>query len=693
MDNFLINIALASSFYEEKRNPLDTYFPFVLNAFVKTEIIELKELSDNLKSNFKIDIPLYSIKNIINRNSIFSIKKESKTKWFISLTSNGKDELNRIKKSEKEIINKLTSFYNKFIEFTTSKFKVKYQTTDTENNIHKFIINNLVDISIEQLGLTIENDKHKEFEKHFILFLNYIKQNEFSLVEIFDDLWKGVVIWNEIRKDDLPKSKSSFEKNIKIYVDTNFIISLLGYHNPIINQAVQELFDLISDHNNLSLYILDITLDEIFRLLDLYPIIKDNFFDIEIDSLFYFLKKQGYTSAKIEIVKRNLKNDLLKKYNIKTINKSSLKSKETEIERTIYDHLFEIRKERNKKRDERVRKSEEAIKKSAYHDSSVITNTLKFKNKYSTNLEDSKSIFLTSSFWLYHNYKKIHKKFEYFPSVVYDATLTNILYLKTPKTNVGISIYQVLKTHCNYLIIDNNIWFQFIDIAKDLIKEGDIDETDYAVLISKNIYTQEFLLNSKQNDINKDSIKSTLNKIKKEKDSSKIELDKRADIIQKKNSEIENKDSQIKILSDKIDRIDRERIYEKKIKEYNRKLTEFCDSKWTEESKLLKKHFWNYLLFIIITVFIIFILVAFRNIILGLFNIQITDSSKLYYAGIITAVGFIATAIRSFFDKKNIIKGLRIIILKKSKKEIKKSSFEKSKETYKNNNKEPVLDE
>ena len=523
MNNFLVNIALASSFYEENKNPLDIYYPFILNSFINKEVVKLEELSSILKTNFNIDIPIYSIKNILDRKEVFVIKKITKTNWEISLTKEGKNEVAEIIKSEEKKNRELKKLYSKFIEFSRKNFDKEYKETEIESKIQTFIINNLVDISIEKIDIDKKNRDNKTFEKHLINFIKYIKDYDNELTNIFEGIWKGIVIWNELRKDKLPTIKKSFEKNIKIYVDTNFVFSLLGFHNPIINQAVKELYELIKENKNLSLYILDITLEEIYRLLDLFPILKDNFFDIEVDSLFYYLKKKGLTKSKIELLKSHLKETLKEKYNIQATNISKFNDKDNEKYKEIYDFLLDIRSKKNNNK--RFKKSLTAIEKGSEHDSKVITNTLKFKNTYATNLEDSKAIFLTSSFWLYHNYRKIHKNFESFPCVVYDATLTNILYLKTPNKNIGISINQVLKTHSNYLIIDNEIWFNFIETAKELVKEGDINEEDYAILISKNIFTQELLLNSKPDDIDKEKVKKTLDKIKEKERNTKKELE------------------------------------------------------------------------------------------------------------------------------------------------------------------------
>jgi len=377
-----------------------------------------------------------------------------------------------------------------------------------------------------------------EFEKIFIYGLTYLNSHNPEFIEIFDDIWKGTVIWNELKKDSFEDIDNKLKKHLVIYIDTNFALSLLGLHNPIINQAAKELLNLIQGIRNISLSILDITLREIFDLLDLYEIIKDNFTDIEIDSVFYYLKHQGFGSVQIERLKDDLE-ETLKSYGIIKADSLTLVEKEHKTYATIYDHIYERRNVRNEKRSEIAKKKESAIEKSTHHDTSVILHVLREKDRYARNFESSKSIFLTSSFNLYRNYGKIHKKLESFPSVILDTTLTNILYLKNPQKSSQISLSQIIKTHCNYLIVDQNIWNSYLTIIKELKKEDKISVEDYTRLITKNQITQEFLLNVENDKIEEKEIRDVLTKINEEEKKVKTELSEKENHISELTSQNE----------------------------------------------------------------------------------------------------------------------------------------------------------
>ena len=115
-------------FYEKQKNYLDTYLPFVIKSFHTDQILDLKEVSDSLSDVFGIQIPIYSIKQILSSQDkkIFQINKQSKHSWSICLTTEGKSELEQIIASEERQANKLEIFYNSIIDFSIKEFKKTY---------------------------------------------------------------------------------------------------------------------------------------------------------------------------------------------------------------------------------------------------------------------------------------------------------------------------------------------------------------------------------------------------------------------------------------------------------------------------------------------------------------------------------------------------------------------------------------
>ena len=57
--------------------------------------------------------------------------------------------------------------------------------------------------------------------------------------------------------------------HLKVFLDTNIVFSILGYHHPWISTLARELFIMLQE-NKFDLYVLDFTLDEIRRVLSTY---------------------------------------------------------------------------------------------------------------------------------------------------------------------------------------------------------------------------------------------------------------------------------------------------------------------------------------------------------------------------------------------------------------------------------------
>lgn len=694
MEKLLVNVALATAIFEERKNFLDTYFPFLLKIFTSNSFLSIDEISINLNSYFGFNLPIHSIKSIVVRkeNDIFKINKKNKGKWEVNLTPKGITELNSLNTEENKIETRLSSFYYNFKEFSEKKFKKNYTINLVEDLVKNFVKNNILDISINNEIQQIHN-QNNEFDKHFILFLSHIKKTSPVLTEIFATIWKGIVIWNELKKEDFQQVSLEFEKPINVYVDTNFILSLLGLHNPIINKAAEELYSLITSTNNINLYVLDVTIKELWALLDLYPQFKDDYYDIEVDSVFYYLKKKSYSLAEVEKLKDNLIDKLKIDFSISYVETNVLDNKMQQWYAEIYEHLYNIRKEINERKPQKLHKTTHAIEKNAHHDTSAILHILSEKNRAATSLENCKSIFLTSGFWLYKNYKNIHSKFEGFPSIILDSILTNILYLKNPKVNAVISIDQVIKTHCNYFIIDHNIWTLFISYAKELLSDKKIDIEDYTRLVSKNQMSEEALVDISPNDINHEKVLEILERIKADENEKKEKVESYETKINEKDKTIENLTKRVTTLEKEILYSRAKEKYDNEIEAYNIKLNAFIDKEWSKEINRIKSTLRWYIIFLVFS-FIIFSITYFLNLdsekIQNDYNL---NSSVIKIIGYILAgLIFLGTSIRSFFNHEYVLDGIKMF--SKNYRNNKKEKFTTEKtEQYKKNNEEPKLEQ
>jgi hypothetical protein len=679
MEKKLINLAIATAIYEESRNYLDTYLPFIIKSFENSPEFGLVDLKHSLLNSTGIDLPIHSLKNILSRNekTVFSLLKKNKGDWKIAISEKGKNQLLKIIINEKKVESKLNSFYEQFILFSKDKLGAEIKINEVGQEIYNFINSNLLAISIDKNEFRgRKNNEVSGFEKAFIAFLIYIKEIGGTDLDTFDDIWKGTVIWNELLADEAPIKEKQFEKPLTIYVDTNFIISVLGFHNQIINQAAIELLNLISYFPNITLKVLDITLNELCGLLDYYKANRDSFSELEVDTVFYYLKKLGLSLADVEKLKSELTDTLSKKFKIYTEEVTPHFEKDLIRYSDIYNQLIKVREERNKKLNPNDKKSEFAIDKSSHHDASAITHVLKQKDRYAREFEKCKAIFLTSSYRLYRDYFSVGRNYEGFSSIILDATLTNILYLKNPKTNKGISIDIVIKVHSNYLIIDETIWNYYLKIIKILRERKEITPEDHARLISNNQITSDFLRSAEIEKINQNEVKDILNKIKKE-EKEKIEeigiLKSQKGSLETRLKAIEEKSTKrIKELEGKFTSL----IFQQEFEKYNDKKTKYCDNKFSIDVRIIRKKLIKFILLLLgialLTLWSSFLL---QNFIEAHFPDVTNGSMNNISNCLFSIIGILIELITFFYAKDDILAGLDSFFQKQKLKDLKYKEY------------------
>ena len=248
-------------------------------------------------------------------------------------------------------------------------------------------------------------------------------------------------------------------------------------------------------------------------------------------------------------------------------------------------------------------------------------------------------------------------------------------------------------------------------ISSSLSKEYDklVKEKNDGKLTDEEAIERSYSLREKPNlpnEITPENIDSTFDFLNNEEYLQNVYQEKirKEELI--KEAQLKNIELQKEI--DRRDRIDKEReekeiqkreseriaknvkAYEKEMGNYNKEMDIFCSSQWSKFLKESKHHFWSFLLFVLFVVTIFFILVSFRDKILILLNIEITDEIKSYYSGLIMAIGFIATTIRSFYDTKNTFKGFKLIFNSKYRRNLESEKLIGYKKLYKSENAKPI---
>jgi hypothetical protein len=104
--------------------------------------------------------------------------------------------------------------------------------------------------------------------------------------------------------------KGSNFHNLTLYLDTNIIFSILGFHLDSYNKPVLEMINIFKSAN-ISLKIFEFTLGEVLYKLEKYWDEYDNYSSsVPVDSIYYTLKLKGYSKSDIIHLIENIENEL-----------------------------------------------------------------------------------------------------------------------------------------------------------------------------------------------------------------------------------------------------------------------------------------------------------------------------------------------------------------------------------------------
>ena len=659
MDQTLSSIALLSTFYEEGKNYFDVYLPFIIKSCPDVGTVDLSEIGATLRASFGFELPINVTKTILaeNANSHFDLRKDSRANWDVSLTQSGRllrstllDDEASAELDLHRLIDNLRAYLE---EFTGEEQSV----TTTRQQVERFFRQNIDAFSIRRRSVGSSRPQDS-FSRHFVQYLRSIGDADPKQIQVVERIWKGMVLLDEMVVNPQKKRVGSITQRIEVFIDTNIVFSLLGLHNQVLNKAVQELFTLIAKLPKIKVFVLDTTICEFERILSAYLHVKDSFQEIEVDSVFYFMKKNGYDSTKILQLRENIVDELRKKdvdyRETETIDESILS-----YYPRIRDMLLENRKEKNDRLPLSQRRSDQAIERSAHHDAYAVSYILRSKNKKTKSIHACKAVFLTSSTGLCDNYSRITKQIEGFPAVIKDINFTNLLYIINPEKGTGPTLEHILAAHSNVLFVDSRLWAEYISRLEAMLYGGSIGANDYALLVSNNKAVLAYLSNADADTVRQDDIAEVLESVRSERRQLEEKYGESESERGALKNELSRKDAEITNLRAML----AERELRERQQEYEGRMEKSVDPQ-------IRKSVWRNVL----TVFLYSVFVAG-----AIFIFSLNQSLR---NGILSIVLFIVPFITSLIRHENVLRSVRIVFSRKYRRQFKQMVRERLKDDY-----------
>lgn len=458
--------------------------------------VERGLIAKYLEENYDIclDDSLKNVLRSLESQGYIQIIKEQ-----YELTSLGYDYSNTFE-TLSEVENRLEPFFDELTNFLNINISDK-----GEDHISKDIARNLLISFIHRnIGPMVEYvsdfpDMEKlqhsckliHHDKEILLcdFSRYLYENKMHLYLVLKDLILGSLISivinnNEFTKDCFTVTHSGFE-NFQVFLDTNILFSLLRFHFDDFSKPIHELFNLMKSWK-FDIRVFDFTLEEAALVIN--NCIRDLDYynpNMRVNSICAYLRSRNLDRYKMKEIINHIEDD---------ITKMGIKVEKTNIK------LKEYNPEKSKAISIQKYKQYQGVY-SQKHDLAAIDLISKLRNTTPYKLEDASPIFLTADGKLAeYDIKETNRIGDSIPEVFVDRLMTNIIWLINPSTNI--SVESLIATCSRNRYISLNIWHKFLNLAKELYKEGRLSYED----VSNSIYSDHvymILRNLEEDDIDK----------------------------------------------------------------------------------------------------------------------------------------------------------------------------------------------
>ncbi|MDB5258803.1 MAG: hypothetical protein JWO73_11 [Candidatus Taylorbacteria bacterium] len=526
MNNDLTAFAAIKVFYEEGNDLIQIFAHLVLLVFSDDAKRSLLDVQQSFSSKTQINIPVDVLSTILKRlkkeNLIDYQTRNSTDTRTISLTEEGVVLREKIKQSYEDANRERSALVKDLNKYLQGK-GIPLSEDGAAKKLAEFIEKNS---EVAVAGLAHAPNTTQLNDSSFQYIFSYFIETERSNPENFGRLKSilyGKLIANTFVKRNFEKG-AKLEK-LTVYLDTNIIFSLMGFHEDSYNNSVKEVVDLIKKAG-CQIKVLSFTIDEINIKLGGY-LSEYGYYSsvIRVGSIYSVLKRRGYSRVQIISLMENME-DRLRELGV------------------IIDYSFDLENLLLNKDD--VVSEFSAYKNHSHHINSIqhdigaIYAIRKLRNSSVFNWEKSKAIFLTADYSLARfNYEKEHRDRNTFPEVSYRTDMASMLWLKGQSGSDNVFVHNFLANYTREKFISKNIWDKFITELKAKKVAGKISSSEIEEIISYS-ETEKILFEKGERGIATLLDDRNINKIKEERLKQEKEIVENEELIKSQNEQLVN---------------------------------------------------------------------------------------------------------------------------------------------------------
>lgn len=411
-DKLIGSLAILKNRIVIENDFISTYIPFVARVLIDindTKGISINDVIDGFGKEYGFSIERPAMTTILNKcaknglikkrkNAVYEIMLNKCTEQAID-----KHDVNLQYQKYNNVIQKLQVFY--FQEYDISLELSELETlllSFLNEHSSKTIIANFDDI---------ENNAHSTKQYHYIIsnFIKKCQSEDFTTYQLIIDLAVSYLLTSAIAYGgDDEKTKTDSYRDLLIYLDTPFILRVLGLNGKEMKNATNAMLDQLYDMN-CRFYIFSHTYDEINQILkDCYKWIENPQYDTFYASyaLRTFVEKK-FTKADVQEYIDTLENKLKHyKIQIDDTNYNVGKFYNSKVDEEIIENsIVQVYKENSHYFDEHSKKS------TIEYDTKSISIILKlWAGKCSRTYKQAKYVLLTTNSTLAYVTRKFDQK-------------------------------------------------------------------------------------------------------------------------------------------------------------------------------------------------------------------------------------------------------------------------------------------
>ncbi len=446
MNRTILSLALLKVNWSKGVDYIDCFLPLLISTIISShtktiDINDVTKIKNAILGEYGLDLPSSALITILNRakkrgyftveNGMYHVNGDK-----ISLDDNSKvrAEINRA-------YNYVIKEIQKFIKERAPK-DVSFNDDEVSEGLLAFLKKHDADISFGAESLSIlPNVTATEKLKYLICW--FVVENWESnpiLANYLKDISIGHALSSLILYDEFNPFKGKLE-NLDIYLDTPFVLSLLGINGEARTQLSEEILSQLKN-DNAKVHILQTTINEVLNNLEnckntlkkgngisqsisVRMCVENNISQVDIEQMVadFFFKMETLGISKNQVPDYD-------DYN--------LVIDEEELFDTIIESYEKINKGDNSRTLEKIKASlPEHIVKTIQRDVKVLSGIYRFrKGKIPVSIKDSDAIFVTTSSALafasrvYEN--KLNKRENTIPTCFTDIFLSTLIWIQNP---------------------------------------------------------------------------------------------------------------------------------------------------------------------------------------------------------------------------------------------------------------------